>query len=64
MDVDVILGNCTIPFVIRMLGCGSFVRGRKRKEGLIQDLLYYRVKNIRKKQVGTPPYISITYPVS
>ena len=47
-----------------LLGCGSFVRGRKRKGVDSRPLLYYRVNDIQETPVETSQYISINHPVS
>ena len=47
-----------------VLGCGSFVRGRKRKRVDSRPLLYYRVNNLQEKSVETSQYISTNHPVS
>ena len=46
-----------------MLRCGSFVRDTRRKRRLTQDFILTSEEH-EEKPVGTPPYISITYPVS
>ena len=49
-----------------VLGCGSFVRGRKRKKVDSRPFLYSRggVRSIREKPVETSHYISINDSVS
>ena len=53
-----------------MLGCGSFVRGRKRKKVDSIPFLYYIIeqkeeeRSTREKPVEASHYISINDPVS
>ena len=52
-----------------LLGCGSFVRGRKRKEGwlktfYINEEITRGVNDVRDKPGEASQYISINYPVS